>query len=280
MKAKFLVCVLLVFGLSSITVAAQEKSETNGAARVINGGVVNGKALSLAKPAYPAAARAVRAGGAVNVQVTIDESGGVISATAVSGHPLLRAAAVEAARQSKFSPTLLSGQPVKVTGVIVYNFSLPVNFRYVGAVLGESEAEITDRNELASIKNELGAQYAGESKMVDEILTNFSSDPQSQRLQSTAVNTVIGSLANKLAGSPEALWEFELGLAKGRISGKSADETVLRTYLPKFRDLSMTAPEGANSNLLDSLKALGEYADKPILTTADKTKINDLIRQL
>jgi len=90
--------------------------------KTISGGVVNGKATNLVKPPYPAAARAVRAAGAVNVQVTIDESGNVISASAVSGHPLLRAAAVSAARSSKFSPTMLSGQAVKVTGVIVYNF--------------------------------------------------------------------------------------------------------------------------------------------------------------
>jgi protein TonB len=90
--------------------------------KTISGGVVNGKATNLVKPPYPAAARAVQASGAVNVQVTIDESGNVISASAVSGHPLLRAAAVSAARSSKFSPTMLSGQAVKVTGVIVYNF--------------------------------------------------------------------------------------------------------------------------------------------------------------
>lgn len=85
-------------------------------------GVINGKASYLAKPPYPAAAKAVRAEGAVNVQVLIDESGNVVSATAVSGHPLLRAASVNAARQSKFTPTFLSKQPVKVTGVIVYQF--------------------------------------------------------------------------------------------------------------------------------------------------------------
>ncbi len=90
--------------------------------KIISGGVVNGKATNLVKPPYPAAARAIRVSGAVNIQVTIDESGNVISASAVSGHPLLRAAAVQAARSSKFSPTLLSGQAVKVTGVIVYNF--------------------------------------------------------------------------------------------------------------------------------------------------------------
>lgn len=88
----------------------------------ISGGVLNGKATSLPKPPYPPAARAVRASGAVSVQVLIDESGNVVSASAVSGHPLLRAAAVQAARGARFSPTMLSGQAVKVSGVITYNF--------------------------------------------------------------------------------------------------------------------------------------------------------------
>src|SRR5688572_20902405 len=88
----------------------------------ISGGVLNGKATSLPKPPYPPAARAVRAAGAVSVQVLIDESGNVVSASPVSGHPLLRAAAAQAARGAKFSPTMLSGQPVKVSGVITYNF--------------------------------------------------------------------------------------------------------------------------------------------------------------
>lgn len=90
--------------------------------KTISGGVLNGKATSLPKPPYPPAARAVRASGAVSVQVLIDEDGRVVSATAVSGHPLLRAAAVAAARGARFSPTQLSGQPVKVNGVITYNF--------------------------------------------------------------------------------------------------------------------------------------------------------------
>jgi protein TonB len=90
--------------------------------KTISGGVLNGKAISLPKPPYPPAARAVRASGAVSVQVLIDESGRVVSASAASGHPLLQAAAVSAARQARFSPTLLSGQPVKVSGIITYNF--------------------------------------------------------------------------------------------------------------------------------------------------------------
>jgi periplasmic protein TonB len=88
----------------------------------ISGGVLNGKAISLPKPSYPAIARQAHASGTVVVQVTIDENGNVISAHAVSGHPLLQGVAVSAARGARFSPTKLSGQPVKVTGVITYNF--------------------------------------------------------------------------------------------------------------------------------------------------------------
>jgi protein TonB len=88
----------------------------------ISGGVLNGKATYLPKPVYPPIAKAAHASGIVNVQVIIDENGNVISASAVSGHPLLQPSAVAAARQAKFSQTKLSGQPVKVTGVLVYNF--------------------------------------------------------------------------------------------------------------------------------------------------------------
>ena len=88
----------------------------------ISAGVLNGKALSLPKPQYPAIARQAHASGTVMVQVLIDEAGNVIAAHAISGHPLLQAVSVQAARQAKFSPTRLSGQPVKVNGVIQYNF--------------------------------------------------------------------------------------------------------------------------------------------------------------
>jgi len=88
----------------------------------ISGGVLNGKAISLPKPPYPPIAKQARASGTVVVQVVIDENGNVISAHAVSGHPLLQAVSVTAARQARFSPTKLSGQPGKVTGVITYNF--------------------------------------------------------------------------------------------------------------------------------------------------------------
>ena len=91
--------------------------------RMISGGVLNGKAASLPTPAYPPAAKAVGASGDVNVQIVIGEDGTVYSAAAVSGHPLLRQASVQAACSATFSPTLLSGVPVRISGIVVYNFA-------------------------------------------------------------------------------------------------------------------------------------------------------------
>jgi len=91
----------------------------------VSTGVLEGKAVSLPKPSYPPMARQIRLQGTVTVQVVIDESGKVISASAISGHPLLIAEAQKAARQARFLPTTLSNQPVKVTGVITYNFVMP-----------------------------------------------------------------------------------------------------------------------------------------------------------
>lgn len=91
--------------------------------KIVSLGVVNGKAANLPKPPYPAPAKAVGASGTVQVQVLIDESGNVVSAKAVNGHPLLRDAAERAAKSARFTPTLLSNVPVKVNGLIVYNFT-------------------------------------------------------------------------------------------------------------------------------------------------------------
>ena len=82
------------------------------------------KVISKPQPAYPPIAKAARAQGAVTIQVLVDEEGKVIAAQAVSGHPLLQAAAVKAAREALFSPVLIGTKPVKVAGVITYNFVL------------------------------------------------------------------------------------------------------------------------------------------------------------
>src|SRR5215217_4814163 len=90
----------------------------------VSGGVLNGTAVYLPAPVYPEAAKRMRTSGVVAVDVVLDENGKVVSASASSGPAILRDAAVQSALKARFSPTKLSGQPVKVSGVINYKFAL------------------------------------------------------------------------------------------------------------------------------------------------------------
>ncbi len=90
----------------------------------VSAGVLQGGPVKRVNPTYPPIAKAAKATGIVQVQVTISEEGKVIEAAALSGHPLLRDAAVEAARQWEFKPTEASGTPVKVQSTLTFNFTL------------------------------------------------------------------------------------------------------------------------------------------------------------
>lgn len=129
MRLRDLIFVAAMLSICGITAGAQD------AIRTMNGGVLNGKAVSLPRPASPASARTAGVEGRVRVEIIINEDGGIEAASALKeesdadltpeqadGWAALRAAAEAAALQSRFTPTLMSGQPVKVKGVIVYNF--------------------------------------------------------------------------------------------------------------------------------------------------------------
>lgn len=88
----------------------------------INVGIMNSRAVNLVKPAYPPNAKQMNASGTVNVQISVDEEGNVLSAKAISGHPLLRPAAENAARQSRFNPVKINDRAVKASGLVIYNF--------------------------------------------------------------------------------------------------------------------------------------------------------------
>jgi TonB family protein len=99
-----------------------ETSGQSGAIAPTEGGILNGKALDLPTPKYPAEARRLHEFGEVQVKVLVDETGKVISAEAVFGPDSLRQAAVDAAKLARFAPTVLSGITVKVSGILTYNF--------------------------------------------------------------------------------------------------------------------------------------------------------------
>src|SRR5215831_12725989 len=112
--------------INGVSVSAQQPEQSLEAPKIIrkSGGVLQASATRRVEPAYPPLAKAAHISGSVVVEVTIDESGDVISANPISGHPLLKDAAVNAARGWKFAKTTLSGVPVKVIGAITFNFMM------------------------------------------------------------------------------------------------------------------------------------------------------------
>jgi TonB family protein len=90
--------------------------------------VAVGSLLTLARqrvaPGYPQIARAARVSGSVTVYLVVNEKGEVESVQRAEGPVQLQQAAVDAARRWKFNPTVINGQPVRVSGHLSFNFAL------------------------------------------------------------------------------------------------------------------------------------------------------------
>jgi TonB family protein len=129
-----------------------------------SGGVLQTSAIHRVEPSYPPLAKTARVSGAVVVEITVDEEGNVIAARAISGHPLLKDAAVTAARGWQFTPTKLSGVPVKVIGTVTFNFQL-----YRKEDFDRIRQEIAQTPNNAELYVKLGEMYA-ESNQPDEAI--------------------------------------------------------------------------------------------------------------
>jgi TonB family protein len=90
-------------------------------------GLRQGAPIFKPQPTYPRNNNAKRfnASGAVEVQVTIGITGRVSDAKAIKGHPLLREAAVDAARRWEFEPTTVNGVPTETQLVLTFSFTVP-----------------------------------------------------------------------------------------------------------------------------------------------------------
>lgn len=86
-------------------------------------GLLEGSVVKRRMPSYPLMARSMNAYGKVDVRVVISEAGQVIEATAINGHPALRTAAVDAAREWVYKPTMFNGVPTKVETVLTFTFA-------------------------------------------------------------------------------------------------------------------------------------------------------------
>lgn len=87
-------------------------------------GVINAKAISMPQPAYPPGLKSANVRGTVAVSVLVDEEGKVVWAESLSGHPLLRQAARDAACRARFTPTFVDGPLLRVSGILTYRFGL------------------------------------------------------------------------------------------------------------------------------------------------------------
>lgn len=286
MQIKLILLLFLAF--SAVSIQAQ-KTPT----KPISGGIINGKAISLPKPEYPPAAQALKASGEVKIQVIIDESGSVIEAKAISGHPLLRQAAEQAALQAKFAPTTLKGQPAKVSGVIVYNYLLPSDpdleeKKYIWTIgfflsfLQDMEPnllkEIGEEKELDEILLDLGKDIPDELDSEKELFQKLAASKGVERQRAAA--ELNNSLKKYFSGAE--LTDYEIGQTIGIIivqvmkkgfslSGGNfqMNEVILKDNLTKLKELIKTSSSNIPPESLKQFKELASFADSANLNSEE-----------
>jgi TonB family protein len=262
--------------------------------QTIIGGVVNGKATSLPKPLYPEEARKLRISGIVSVEVLIDESGNVISAKATKGvdNLSLMTAAENAAMQAKFSPTTLGGKPVKVSGIITYNFvdkngyEDETKFVLIGMMFTLIQNFTTDLDKFKSIFEikDFKSEFGGERKDVNEPILNAIGDDVQQlaNIENVSISerkAIIDKIifSTKARLSSDNLWQYQLGENFGEMivvfmkatNGESMDvtkidESSVNLSISKMKDLLFSAPPEFPAKVLQKFNEF----------TSDSNKIN------
>jgi TonB family protein len=211
--------------------------------KIISFGVLNGKALNLAKPEYPSIGKHARIYGTVTVSVLIDEEGNVESAKVISGHPLLRYASAQAALQSKFEPLILSECPVKVSGAIIYNF-LPKTWNWleVGYALGNNYG--WGYYSLDKVKSLLPYGYEDEKQLLQLFENDFAN-------RDGVVQTVIRSIESKLNNKNR--WLFSVGLTLAAVSQARLE---MRQSAQNLNLLIQNVPDNISEKLLSDLRRI------------------------
>lgn len=283
MNKFFLFSFAIILFASSIIISGQTKPLP----KVVSAGVVNGKATTLVKPEYPAAAAAIQAIGEVRVAVTIDEQGNVISAEAISGHTLLREAAEKAALQSKFAPTTLSGQPVKVTGTIIYKFVtptksyeekvIPMGMGMGLYILRQSANDLKKLNKIFETPDFVKEVVMEMPEFSKETAPLNSLNDKTVEKRREIIDGVIVSVRSKL--SVDEVWQFDVGKNLGELisqmivafDGENLDsaklnEADLRSNLIKIDELMLSAPKDFPSDVLEKFKEFSALKDRESLT--------------
>jgi Gram-negative bacterial TonB protein C-terminal len=231
---------------------------------IISCGVCNGKAINLVKPEYPKAAKAVNARGSVNVLVLIDENGKVIKAKTTLGHPLLRTVSEKSALESTFEPVKLSGKPVRVNGIIVYNF-ISDNYNWL----------------------EIGNTFYNE-KLAEMLPIGFIEEKQLYEQYKTAdyknrfsiIQSLRSTIESKLSNEPKKLWLFHVGILLHELQSNCCGQENLKEKVGVLKNLLVNIPENISRYLVTKLENIVYLYEKPQLNTYDSIKGNELYQQL
>lgn len=216
--------------------------------KVISFGVLNGKAINLVKPKFPAAAHAIGVRGSVVVQIFVDPHGCVSEAKVVSGHPLLVSASVQAALKSSFAPVQLSGVSIWINGVITYNYiSDKANWLEIG-FFSDSQDKLIKHlpPEFDRVRIEL---KDGNELPYDE----------SQK----AIRSAVETISVELIPFPKEQWLFDLGRKLQLISRRNYNGVDgLTDATQELRTLVETAPTGVSPQLIVRLNQLIEASPR------------------
>lgn len=238
MEKTILVALAVAICISSAFAQNARNSNSGGLPAVISGGILNGKATSLPTPVYPADAAAVGVTGTVTVQILVDEFGKVIDAKATTGHPLLRVPAVDAARVATFSPTKLQGAPVKISGVLIYNFVAPLTVTRFTFVL--SHADRTGRFGAYSNPQALASQLPTDWTQEKDLLNSLTFAEHSANISSDG------------SGKTEATGDLSTGIkpSEPKRSSVKGDTNFSPNAVRELDDRS----RGVVRELLDAVK--------------------------
>lgn len=260
---------LCAFDQNAPPVAQADKSDKD---------TVIGKAIFLPIPVYSTEARAARIHGQVQIMVLIAEDGSVVSSKAVSGPELLWASAETAALRAKFTPTTISGRPVKTTGRILFTFIQTVNWENIGAILGGLE-----------LGKLVTANYKQWEKQIVEDIGDDAKDELFNilRVQSPPIDAVrAGNLATKienilLKNQPVEGWYFQLGRIRSALdesAGKPEKRVLFEDSLKKLKVLAYTAPLGTPPYRVDPLVTIAvDFSDGSNLTTIQQQSIVNML---
>ncbi len=240
--------------------------------RIISMGVVNGRAIDLVKPEYPKSARVVNVYGQVSVQILIDENGKVISAKANSGSPLLQSVCINAALNSTFEPVILSGEAIRVSGIIHYNFTPQQwNWLEIGFAINNvwSDYYLTE-----NLSETLPTDYVEEKQLLQLLL-------KSSKNRDEIKNTIIASISGRLSNDEKSSWLFSVGLILGQMKQNCCwVDDEMQKSIAKIKTMLQSKPENISNHLVANLEKLVLYAENPKLNIYDSIKGNRIYQTL